>query len=242
MEIKDERIRRRKLYEEVEERLISDILARRYKEGEPLPSERELMSRFGVGRPAIREALFSMSRKGIVLISSGDRPRVTRPTPKVIIEHLSGVVLHLMADPQGERHFQEARAFFEAALARTAAKHATAEDLKRFKSALAANRESIGNLAEFGSTDVYFHYILATMPQNPIYVAIHEAIIKWLKEQRTVSLAQSDADRKAYSFHEKIYRAIKAKDADMAEETMLAHLKDVSDSYWRTKQNSPEQG
>ena len=51
-----EPIRRRKLYEEVVARLEARILAGKLLPGDPLPSERELMRYFGVGRPAIREA------------------------------------------------------------------------------------------------------------------------------------------------------------------------------------------
>ncbi len=235
----DDKIRRRKLYEEVEDRLIADIRDGKYSEGGPLPSERDLMARFGVGRPAIREALFSMSRKGIVQICSGDRARVTRPTPRVLIEHLSGAVVHLLADPAGERQLQDARAFFESGLTRAAARMASEPDLARLKAALDANHAAIGNLTEFETTDVQFHYALAEIPGNPIFCAIHEAVVQWLKKQRSVTLAQAGADRKAYAFHEKIYRAIAAGDPDQAEKAMIAHLQDVSGSYWRAQGSSP---
>ena len=53
-------IRRRKLYEDVVARLEQLIHSEELKPGEALPSERDLMLQFGVGRPAIREALFAL--------------------------------------------------------------------------------------------------------------------------------------------------------------------------------------
>ncbi len=124
-------IRRRKLYEEVAGRLESQIHEGHYNPGDQLPSERELMLMYGVGRPAIREALFSLQRMGLVAINSGERARVTRPTPQVMFETLSGAARHLLAGADGIRHFQEVRTFFEVGLARHAAEHATRSRSRR---------------------------------------------------------------------------------------------------------------
>ena len=58
-------ILRRRLYEDVEMRLEAEITSGRVRAGDAIPSERDLMKRFGVGRPAIREAILSLSRKGL---------------------------------------------------------------------------------------------------------------------------------------------------------------------------------
>ena len=101
--------------------------------GDQLPSEREMMRLFGVGRPAIREALFALRRKGLVKVGNGTRARVTQPTPAAILGELSGAARHLLEQPGGQQHFQEARSFFEIALARYAARHATTKDLARLE-------------------------------------------------------------------------------------------------------------
>ena len=49
-------IQRRKLADEVRDRLLDLIRADRLAPGDALPSERTLMQRFEVGRPAVREA------------------------------------------------------------------------------------------------------------------------------------------------------------------------------------------
>ena len=50
-------IQRRKLYQEVLDRLMHRIEAGEFAPGDHLPSERELMEVYGVGRVAVREAL-----------------------------------------------------------------------------------------------------------------------------------------------------------------------------------------
>ena len=58
-------IRKRKLSDEVTERLLLLFESGEIKPGDEMPSERELMKRFRVGRPAVREALQSLERLGI---------------------------------------------------------------------------------------------------------------------------------------------------------------------------------
>ena len=76
---------RKKLSEMVEEELEQMIRRREFGEGEQLPSERELMAFFNVGRPSVREALAALKRKGLVQINNGERARVSRPSADTII-------------------------------------------------------------------------------------------------------------------------------------------------------------
>jgi GntR family transcriptional repressor for pyruvate dehydrogenase complex len=228
-------IRRRKLYEEVAQHLEDRIRDEAIAPGEQLPSERDLMREYGVGRPAVREALFHLEKMGLVELRSGAPARVSRPTPKLVVESLAGTARYLLAEPGGVRHFQEARTFFETGLARYAAEFATPEDLAGLRDALETNRKSIGDLAKFERTDVEFHHVLAVIPRNPIFEAIHAAIAEWLVEQRHVTLTYPGANEIAYDFHAQIYEAIAARDPDRAENVIRAHLNQVAELYWRVK-------
>src|SRR5690242_9703456 len=119
-------VRRRRLYEDVASGLEAMIREEALNPGDPLPSERELTVQFGVGRTAVREALFHLQKMGVIELKSGERAKVTRPTPAVVLEGLAGTARHMLAQPDGVKQFQDARSFFEIGLARYAAKHATA--------------------------------------------------------------------------------------------------------------------
>lgn len=104
---------RKKLSEMVEEELEQMIRRREFGEGEQLPSERELMAFFNVGRPSVREALAALKRKGLVQINNGERARVSRPSADTIISELSGMAKDFLAHPGGIAHFEQLRLFFE---------------------------------------------------------------------------------------------------------------------------------
>ena len=59
-------IKRRKIHEDVAEQIENQIIDGSLKEGSFLPSERELMGFFNVGRPAVREAILLLQRNGFI--------------------------------------------------------------------------------------------------------------------------------------------------------------------------------
>lgn len=226
-------IRRRRLYEEVAAHLERLIREEVLKEGDVLPSERELMEQFGVGRPAIREALLSLQKAGLVQVTNGERARVTRPDAQHLIHELSAAARVFLSRSDGVRHFQEARLVLEVALARQAAMEATPEDIARIGGALERNRRDLGDLEAFEKSDVAFHYEIVLVARNPLFNGVHQAMVRWLTEQRSVSLKAGRAKSQAFAFHQRIYEAIAAREPDRAEAAMREHLKSVASFYWQ---------
>ena len=232
-------VRRRKVHEDVAVQIEEAIILGALVEGESLPSERDLMASFGVGRPAIREALLLLERTGFLQLSTGGRARITRPTVAVMIDQLSGSAKQLMAMPGGEQAFQEARRVFEAAIARNAAEIATATDIDRLGTALAMNRASIHDMTAFERTDVAFHLVLAEIGQNPVFGALNGAIAGWLVLQRQVSLRVDGAAAKALASHEKIFQAVADHQPELAWAAMDQHLRQVMQHYGMGKEARP---
>jgi DNA-binding FadR family transcriptional regulator len=228
-------IRRRKLYEDIVEQLESMMLRGKLAPGEQLPSERELMTTFQVGRTAVREALFALNRMGLVSIQNGERAIVTRPSAASLLDELSPTIRHMLQAQDGIRHFQDARTLFEVSLVRHAAQSAKLIDLRALEGALQRNKLALGDHEAFIETDVAFHFVLAEMPRNPIFTSLHAAIAAWLKEQRAISVHQPTSPERAFRAHTRIYQAVAKHDPDAAERAMRQHLDEVSRFYWQAK-------
>lgn len=227
-------IRRRRIYEDVAQRLQQMMLDGTLAEGDMLPSERDLMEQFQVGRPAIREALLSLQKAGLVSITNGERARVARPDAHHLIQELSTSVRSYIANPEGVRHFQNARMHLEMALARHAAREATEADIARIGGALARNKRDLGDTEAFEKSDIAFHYEIVLVAHNPLFNGVHQAVVQWLSEQRNVSLKVARAKQKALAYHERIYEAIATRDPDAAEAAMREHLDSVAALYWQS--------
>jgi len=224
-------IKRRKVHEDVAEQIERQILTGGLEEGANLPSERELMKAFNVGRPAIREALLLLQRNGFIEMSSSGRSVVTRPSTELIVDQLSGSARYLLSSEEGERSFQDARRLFEAAIARNAAELATPEDIEKLEAALEANRDAIGYVEAFRKTDVAFHFAIAEICKNPVFTALHAAISEWLSMQREVSLRVEGVEKSAFESHEEIFKAIAARKPDVAWQAMDSHLRYITTQY-----------
>ncbi|XKH60010.1 transcriptional regulator NanR [Halomonas sediminis] len=236
------RIERKTLSEQVAEQLEADILEGWLGENDQLPSERELMEQFGVGRPAVREALFYLQQLGLIAINSGTRARVIRPTAEAVMARLSGVTRQLLSKPDGQQYFQEARALFEISLARYAASYAEEEDLARLRGALQENHDAVGDEARFKRSDNDFHGVLASIARNPIFDAIHVALSEWLDDRRAQVLQQKDEDKAALAAHVELVEAIESGDPDAAEAAMRRHLDRHYGTYMQLKKRLSAEG
>ena len=82
----------RPLYARVEAELASCISNGQVKAGDQLPTEGELMQRFGVSRPTVRQAIKNMAARGLVEIRRGTGTFVTLPKITQPLSSLSGFV------------------------------------------------------------------------------------------------------------------------------------------------------
>jgi GntR family transcriptional repressor for pyruvate dehydrogenase complex len=229
---------RRKRAHDVADHIEKLIASGQYKVGSRLPSEKELMELIGVGRPAVREALFILQQQGLVEITSGARAMVTSPTPKVLTDQLAGLVGRMASTGQGQEHMEQARVLFEAGVAWQAAAQASDEDIKRLRKAVEANAAALGNTAEFVRTDVAFHYEITVITRNPIFIAVNDILVEWLIDQRTTTIHMPDADRYSVRDHTAIYEAVAARDPLRAFREMTTHLRLISQLYKESKRLS----
>ncbi len=177
----------------------------------------------------MREALAALKRKGTVQINNGERARVSRPSADTIISELSGMAKDFLTHP-GIAHFEQLRLFFESSPVRYAAEHATDEQIALLTKALEINSQSLDDNALFIRSDVEFHRVLAEIPGNPIFMAIHVALLDWL-----IAARPSVPDRElhehnnlSYQQHIVIVDAIRQRDPDKADRALQTHLNSVS--------------
>ena len=225
-------IARRKLADEVLDRLLRMIESGSVKPGEQIPSERELMTAFGVGRPAVREALQSLQGMGVISISHGERARVVSITPDSMFEQISRSARHLLStSPQTLEHLKEARLMFELAMVRLAVHHASDEGLAKLRSVLERLIASRRDGRAFLLADMLFHETIASLSGNPLFTAVSTAMLSWLADFHVELVRQAGAEDITVTEHTKILKRIEARDEAGAVKAMSDHLTRASALY-----------
>lgn len=238
-----ERISKQSLYQQVLDQLLASILSGEFPAGKQLPSERELMAMVGVGRPSIREALLSLQQMGLIKISHGERARVLRPSPDVVIDTVSGAMnLLLLTSPRGLEELKEARYFIETGLARQAANSAEPFELARLENAIQKMRTNLGDSAAFVAADIEFHIDIAEIGRNSLVVATIRGMLNWLSKFKRDYVSVPGAEALAIAEHERILSAIAEHDPDEAVKAMSDHLKRANDLYRRISQSANGKG
>lgn len=229
-----EHIPRRKLYHELVDRLLERLRAGEFDYDRRMPSEREIMETYGVGRPAVREALLAIDRMGLIAIVHGERARLVKPTAQSMMEQITSTVEHVLStSPRHRGYLREARLFFETGMVRIAASKATPADLDVLSDLLRVQRESSVHLDAFGDVDMSFHREIARISGNAIFTAVSQAMSQWLQQYRRDLIQLPGAQDLTIAEHERIFDRIAAHDIEGAAEAMAIHLNRVDELYRR---------
>ena len=222
------KIVRLKLSDQVLERLRGMIGSGELKPGDRMPSERALMARFSVGRPAVREALQALHTQGLITISHGERSRVNELSAEMVLDHSDNVArLLLQAVPANLEHLKQARQMFEIGIVRAAARKATAADIEKLRTLYRAQETHLSNkneISQFIEADMAFHTGIAEILDNPVIDAASSAMLRWLREYHIGLLHWSGKEDVTLAEHARIIERIEANDEGGAAEEMEKHL------------------
>ncbi|WP_018687408.1 transcriptional regulator NanR [Ahrensia kielensis] len=221
----ESKIVRLKLSDQVFEKLREMLASGELAAGDMVPSERALMEHFGVGRPAVREALQSMQSKGLITITHGGRSRVNALTAGVAFNQLDDIAkLLLSSEPANIDHLKQVRHILELGTVRIAAQKCTSKDASDLAELIEEQRSHLGNAEAFMKADIAFHTRLASMAANPLIHSITEMMLTWLFEYHSSLLLWSGREETTLKEHGKILEFLKANDVDGAERALEDHL------------------
>ncbi len=216
-----------KLYIQIYNQIRDAILNGAYKTGDKLPSEKELCQMFNVSRVPVREALCALELNGLVESNQGQGVYV-KEVHSVTNDWIQEI------DPQD---IIQARKLMEPEIARCAALNITEVEKGRMREIIARFRQDAEASLYSEETDRDFHMSIARASGNYMYLVMCDMVWKAMKQRmwslilsRTVTMEENR--RQHFQEHMQIAEAILAGDAELAYETMKAHMEDLERRYW----------
>lgn len=193
-----------------------------FAENEILPGDADLQGRLGVSRTVLREALKTLSAKGMVQAKARTGTRVL---PRRHWNFFDSDVLywHLETGVDGRflEHLSEMRLVFEPEAAALAAGRRTDAHLAALDRWLGVMLESRAALSDFVEGDLRFHQTVADASGNPLMRSIGSVIEVALAVTFAISSPRPDAEHDmTVARHRAVADAIRVGDGDGARVAM----------------------
>ena len=197
--------------------------------GDQLPPERELSSKFGVGRGHIREAIKKLEFYGI-LKTYPQRGTIVANRGVTLLEHMISNIIHL--EMNDKHSLLEVREILEINAARLTAERISKEQLQGLQTILDSHKKAVHSGEGGLNEDLVFHLGISEYSGNTF---IHSMIMLITPQVHKIStLVDSCREERAlnaWQEHENILVAIAAHDQDRAGEAMAFHLKKSCESF-----------
>ena len=212
-------LKRNYLSDEVIRVIQEQIFEGKIKQGERLPSEKEMCELFNVGRSTLREAikalvtagLLEKKKDGTYVKNTYDYVFASSFDPKLILKHIN------------HKDLLEARRIQETQIVGLSAERATEEDLFNMESILKKMEQDDQNFIKY---DIDFHVVIAESSYNIVLINQIKTIGSLLLELQTDLLKLTEIPQ-CQKHHSMIYEAICNRDPLKAQRLMAEHLDHV---------------
>lgn len=213
-----------KYYEVILDWFRQQILSGQMKEGDPIPSERELASQFGVSRVPVREALRILEYIGI--INNGpDGMTIQRVDVQLFTP---GANFATEITQETIENLFEVRIFLESAAAYCAALRHTDEDIVQIREAIQAMSVAIddpeSDSESLTRSSHAFHLRVITAAKNPVLENLYRSLYDLLEISKQYTMRPESVSDSTLMDHEAILYKIESGNAEDASKYMKFHL------------------
>jgi GntR family transcriptional repressor for pyruvate dehydrogenase complex len=226
--VKLEVVRRPSASRLVAEQLLDHVRRGTLKSGDQLPTEKELMNQFGVGRSSVREGLQILSTLNLIEArpGAGTFVRIPSPSEQLHLELLGPLISNFHA-----LELVEARQMIEPAVVRLACIRTTDAELDRVDALLDDHSRLLAQGEAVHEHAARFHVLLAECSHNQIAAQFMKSIMGLLMARgRKIERIPGYAEEEVVE-HRAIAKLIRARDPEAAFAEMAAHIVRSAQTY-----------
>jgi len=206
-------------------KIIGQIAAGIYPEGERLPAERKLCADLGVSRGTLRKALFELEKIGAVEIKHGSGIYVRKISAKKIPDEVLPPDFRTVKIDD----IIDARKAIENAAVAQACQKVTSRQVAKIGAVVTEMERKLDDLAGFIEQDMLFHELIVNASSNAVLVKAFEAISEYHRYCQIFTSSSEECETKALDYHKKIHAALKDRDSRLAVDLMTKHLEEMKD-------------
>ena len=189
--------------------------------GMKLPPEREFAETLGVSRTVVREAMHTLTAKGLLASRHGSGTTVRQVTRETLVEPMEWLLLGQNATID---HLHQVRSILEIEIVRLAAAQASEEDINRLRGIVTQMEQDKEDVTAFVALDADFHQALSETTHNPLLAVLLDSVRHLMQEVRRQVHRHPEVYDTVIPDHLQIVDAIDAHDPEAASRAMRSHL------------------
>jgi GntR family transcriptional regulator, transcriptional repressor for pyruvate dehydrogenase complex len=216
---------------ELARQLAEQIRSERFKPGDRLPTEAELMRQGGVSRTVVREAVAALRAEGLVITRQGVGAFVSDGVPPAAAGATGFVIdAEAVASLRQVLKVMELRIGIEVEAAGLAAARRSSEQMQQIAAAQRAFRAEIAGGASAPAADFALHRAIFAATGNEYFGSFLDFLGQIIIPRQLVRFEQGPSDAQAEYLqrvareHDRVVEAIGDGDAEGAREAMRTHL------------------
>ncbi|MFA5885539.1 MAG: FCD domain-containing protein [Acidimicrobiia bacterium] len=221
--------RNREKPEQIADELRALIVGGELSEGDSLGHEPDLVERFGVSRPSLREALRILEAEGLITVVRGVLGGVIVHEPdERMTARTAALVLQARNVTLGDVH--DARSIIEPAAVRILASTARRAVIKELRALVEEQREVLDDPEAFGQANARFHERLVALAGNQT-IAILAEMLNEIVARAVTAVSQTGTSRDSLATRrrglrsqERVIELIEAGEGNEAEEHWRVHM------------------
>lgn len=203
------------------------IQSHTYKEGDKLPSERELANEFKVSRSVVREGIQILREKGLIEIHPGRGAFVTKPDPLMVASTMERILQNYETTVED---ILEVREDMELIIVVKAVKTASEEQIEELYNLYQLMKENIEDIEYFIELDIKFHNLLAKSTGNILYSILLNSFIDMTNNLLfKLTMYRPETTLIAIDQHLEIIKSLEEENVEKAENVMKAHMQVIRD-------------
>jgi GntR family transcriptional repressor for pyruvate dehydrogenase complex len=232
----DERIRAPKTADILVARIRGQIARGELRTGELLPPESELLVRWGVGRPSLREALRILESESLLEIRKGNVGGAIVRYPRVTVTARdAGLLLQLQGTTLKDVY--DARLLLEPAAVARAAECRDSSDLMRLEEILQSQESLVSEPEEWARAAVQFHEAIVATAQSPTLQLLSDLLSEIINLHQVAEVARSGRNgaahrRKSNQVHRHLFELVRAGRAEEAQALWRHHIEKTNARYF----------
>lgn len=231
---------RKSICDSIVDSIITKIRNKELKPGDKLPNEVAMAEEYGVSRISLREAIKTLSAKGLIITKHGEGSFINEYNSEMLAETLNNISL---LNDTSILEMLQLRKVMETEAAKLCALNATQEELalicyykdEREKyCALPKDEQNDEVNYKKYEMDNAFHLAIAEGAHNDIFTKFIETIQRTIMVHQQLASTQSDQINNSTYFHKEIVNALLSRDSQRASELMYEHIANIEKNFLDT--------